>query len=52
MPIAAARLMVPVRFVIDGEPTDNDLVTGHKGMVIARLEASGDCRSFRLPGER
>jgi acetylornithine deacetylase len=33
--------MRPVRFVIDGEPTDNDLVTGHKGMVIARLEASG-----------
>ncbi len=39
--IAAARLTPPVRFFIDGEPTDNDLVTGHKGMVIARLEASG-----------
>jgi len=39
--IAAARLIPPVRFVIDGEPTDNDLVTGHKGMVIARLEMSG-----------
>jgi acetylornithine deacetylase len=33
--------MRPVRFVIDGEPTENDLVTGHKGMVVARLEASG-----------
>ncbi|RPJ86546.1 MAG: M20/M25/M40 family metallo-hydrolase [Acidobacteria bacterium] len=39
--IAAVRLTPPVRFVIDGEPTDNDLVTGHKGMVVARLEASG-----------
>ncbi len=39
--IAAARLTRHVPFVIDGEPTDNDLVTGHKGMVIARLEATG-----------
>ncbi len=39
--IAAARLTPRVPFFIDGEPTDNDLVTGHKGMVIARLEATG-----------
>ncbi|RPI26527.1 MAG: M20/M25/M40 family metallo-hydrolase [Acidobacteria bacterium] len=39
--LAAARLTPKVRFVVDGEPTDNDLVIGHKGMVIARVEASG-----------
>jgi len=39
--IAAARLIPAVPFFIDGEPTDNDLVTGHKGMVIARLESTG-----------
>ncbi len=39
--IAAARATPLVRFIIDGEPTDNDLVIGHKGMVIARVETSG-----------
>jgi acetylornithine deacetylase len=39
--LAAGRVTPPVSFVINGEPTDNDLVTGHKGMVLARLESDG-----------
>ncbi|HXK61462.1 MAG TPA: M20/M25/M40 family metallo-hydrolase [Acidobacteriota bacterium] len=39
--LVAARLTPGVRFLINGEPTDNDLVVGHKGMVLARLEATG-----------
>lgn len=39
--LTAARLMSPVPFVIDGEPTDSHLVTGHKGMVVGRLETTG-----------
>jgi acetylornithine deacetylase len=37
----ASRLTPPVAFLVNGEPTDNELATGHKGTVLARIEAEG-----------
>jgi len=38
---AAVGSTPPAAFLINGEPTDNELVTGHKGMVLVRIEAEG-----------
>lgn len=37
----ASELDLGCSFLIDGEPTDNDLVVGHKGIVAVRLSAQG-----------
>ena len=37
----ASELDLHCSFLIDGEPTDNELVVGHKGIVAARLSAQG-----------
>jgi acetylornithine deacetylase len=37
----ASELDLKCSFFIDGEPTDNELVVGHKGIVAARLSAQG-----------
>ncbi len=37
----ARDLDLECSFVIDGEPTDNELVVGHKGMLYARIKATG-----------
>ncbi|MBI4446406.1 MAG: M20/M25/M40 family metallo-hydrolase [Acidobacteria bacterium] len=37
----AAQATPRVSYVIDGEPTDNQLVTGHKGVIYARISATG-----------
>lgn len=37
----ASELDLHCAFLIDGEPTDNALVVGHKGIVAARLSAQG-----------
>jgi acetylornithine deacetylase len=37
----ASELELDCSFLIDGEPTDNELVIGHKGIVAARLSAQG-----------
>ena len=37
----ARELDLECSFVIDGEPTDNELVVGHKGMLYARLKTTG-----------
>ncbi len=38
---AAASSGVRADFLIDGEPTDNQLVSGHKGVVLGRITVSG-----------
>lgn len=37
----ARELDLRCAFLIDGEPTDNELVTGHKGIVYARVRTRG-----------
>ncbi len=37
----ARDLDLDCSFVIDGEPTDNELVVGHKGMLYARIKTTG-----------
>ncbi len=37
----ACELDLDCSFLIDGEPTDNELVVGHKGIVAVRLSAQG-----------
>jgi acetylornithine deacetylase len=37
----ASELDLKCSFLIDGEPTDNELVVGHKGIVVALLSARG-----------
>ena len=37
----ACELELKCSFLIDGEPTDNELVVGHKGIVAVRLSAQG-----------
>ena len=37
----ARDLDLECSFVIDGEPTDNELVVGHKGMIYARIQTTG-----------
>ncbi len=37
----ARELDLECSFVIDGEPTDNELVVGHKGMLYARVKTTG-----------
>ena len=37
----ARELDLRCEFLVDGEPTDNDLVTGHKGVLMARIRTHG-----------
>ena len=48
---AAARSTPPAAFLIDGEPTDNQLATGHKGIILARIEAEGKAAHSGYPDQ-
>ncbi len=39
--LKARELVLKCTYLIDGEPTDNELVVGHKGLVYVRLRARG-----------
>ncbi len=48
----ALELDLDCSFLIDGEPTDNHLAEGHKGVLWLRLLASGSDGALRLPRAR
>ncbi len=47
----ACELEIPCRYLIDGEPTDNQLAVGHKGVVQARLVSQGRAAHSAYPEE-
>lgn len=47
----ACELQIPCEFLIDGEPTDNQLAVGHKGVVQARISATGRAAHSAYPEE-
>ena len=47
----ARDLDLDCSFVIDGEPTDNELVVGHKGMLYARIKTTGVTAHSAYPNQ-
>ena len=47
----AQQLGLNCSFLIDGEPTDNELVIGHKGVVSVRVHARGVAAPLGLSGK-
>ncbi len=47
----ACELGIQCRYLIDGEPTDNQLAVGHKGVVQARIVSQGRAAHSAYPGE-
>lgn len=45
----AAQLELECEYLIDGEPTDNELAVGHKGVIQARLKARGKAAHSAYP---
>ncbi|MEE8347948.1 MAG: M20/M25/M40 family metallo-hydrolase [Acidobacteriota bacterium] len=49
--IKACELDLDCSFIIDGEPTDNELVVGHKGIVAVQLSAMGTAAHSAYPDQ-